>query len=321
MPKQATAALQAYLNANNDVLVADLYTFSLVGGQVLRFVDFPNTTQITIPSPNFPGSPLNFFASGTRTFVVGPKFGRTKVNTKIGIEPSELEITINVALTDLIGSISFVSYVESGGFDGATVELDRFFFPVGHDGIQQPLDTSLGAIVWFYGRVAEVEIGRTQILIKVKSLINILQQQQMPRRLFQSGCTHVFGDAMCGYDRTLGKNALGTSTGIGASNITALTGSTALQIVIAGTPSAVYAQGTVVSTSGSNNGISRGVLNSGAGFVNLTRPFPFPIVNGDTFRMLPGCDHTSNGANGCTARQNILRYGGFDYIPPPELAV
>src|SRR6202035_3792726 len=90
--------------------------------------------------------------------------------------------------------------VRVGEFDGATVELDRFFAPAQPDGFGAP-STDLGAIVWFYGRVADTDVGRSRIEMKVKSLLSLLAQQQMPRRLYQAACTHVFGDAMCTFDR------------------------------------------------------------------------------------------------------------------------
>ena len=55
--------------------------------------------------------------------------------------------------------------------------------------------------MWFYGRVAETDVGRSKIEMKVKSLLNLLAQQQMPRRLYQAACTHVFGDPMCTFNR------------------------------------------------------------------------------------------------------------------------
>ena len=65
----------------------------------------------------------------------------------------------------------------------------------------------------FTARVAECEVGRSRVAIRVKSLVSLLAMQQMPRRLYQASCNHVFGDAMCGYDRVLGKSAAGVLTG------------------------------------------------------------------------------------------------------------
>ena len=190
------------------------------------------------------------------------------------------------------------------------------------DGIVGPLNTSLGAIVWFYGRVADVSIERSVTKITVKALVNLLQQQQMPRRLFQSGCTHIFGDAMCGYDRVNGLNALGAPTGIGAITITASVGSSQTDILTVTSTAIYYTQGTCLCLTGQNANISRGIIsNAIPTVIGLSRPFPFPIAAGDTFQLQPGCDHTAAGANGCVFKQNLLRYGGYDYVPPPEYAL
>lgn len=316
--KPATTALINYLNANDNVVVADLYTFALVDGTMLRYVDYP-LSQLVIPASNFPGSPLNFSGSGNKTFIRGPKFSRSKVTTKIGIEPATLDLNVYPNVTDLIGTLTWQEFNNIGGFDNATVELDRFFMPVGNDGVISPVNTNLGAIVWFYGRRATSDTSRSVVNFKIKALINILQQQQMPRRLFQAGCTHVYGDAMCGYDRVNGRNGAGTSTGVGATTTTAATGSTQTQLIAMSGVSAFYAQGTCKGLTGANAGVSRGILSiSGSLTITLSRLFPFPIVVGDTFQLLPGCDHTMSTCN--NLMQNLARYGGFDYIPPPELA-
>ena len=140
----------------------------------------------------------------TGCFTLGPRFGRSKVTTKIGVEPTELDIDVFAGPADLVGTTAFAEAVRVGLFDGATVELDRFFAPPQTAG-SGPLDTSLGVLLWFYGRVAECEVGRSRIAIRVKSLMNLLAVQQMPRRLYQASCNHVFGDTMCGYDRVLGR--------------------------------------------------------------------------------------------------------------------
>ena len=44
-----------------------------------------------------------------------------------------------------------------------------------------------------------------------------------------------------------------------------------------------------------------------------------PVTVGDGFELLPGCDHTLATCQGTF--NNLSRFGGFPYIPPPELAV
>ncbi|HZK91176.1 MAG TPA: DUF2163 domain-containing protein [Stellaceae bacterium] len=196
--RPASAALQNCLAANDSFVVIDLYTFVLPSGAVLRYSGW--TTPLTVPGTAFPAGSLNYNAAGYTGFALGPRFGRSMVTTKIGIEPTELDISILAGANDLIGGSSFADAVRIGQFDGATVELDRFFAPPQPDGSGAPA-ASLGAIVWFYGRVAETDAGRSKIEMKVKSLLNLLAQQQMPRRLYQAACTHIFGDAMCSFSR------------------------------------------------------------------------------------------------------------------------
>src|SRR5439155_12054145 len=125
--------------------------------------------------------------------------------------------------------------------------LDRFFAPPApaNAGI---LDTSLGAIVWFTGQVAETDVGRSKIQMKVKSLMNLLAIQQMPRRLYQAACTHAFGDAMCGFDRS----SL-------AQSVAALPGSTQSEIrtTLIPSPTTLFDQGTMVGQRGQNAGLTR----------------------------------------------------------------
>ncbi|HEU0218300.1 MAG TPA: DUF2163 domain-containing protein [Stellaceae bacterium] len=305
--RPASAALQSYLAANDTFVVIDIYTFALSSGAVLRYSGW--TTPLSLPGTVFAPGSLNYSATGYTDFVLGPRFDRSMATTKIGIEPTELDIAILAGANDVIGGTSFADAVRVGQFDGATVELDRLFAPPPPNGSGAP-STSLGAIVWFYGRVAETDIGRSRIEIKVKSLLNLLAQQQMPRRLYQAACTHVFGDAMCGFDRSSM-----------AASVSAQSGSNQAIIVtsISPSPATLYDQGTIIATSGANTGQRRTIAQLSGGNVRLLKAWLEPIVAGDGFELLPGCDHT------VATCQNVLnhlsRFGGFPYIPPPELAV
>jgi uncharacterized phage protein (TIGR02218 family) len=305
--RPASTALQRYLAANDSVVVIDLYTFALSSGAVLRYSGW--TTPLTIPGTAFPQGSLNYNPSGYTSFALGPRFGRSTVTTKIGIEPTELDISVIAGAGDLVGPSSFADAVRVGQFDGATVELDRFFAPPQPDGCGVP-SNSLGAIVWFYGRVAESDVGRTRIEMKVKSLLNLLAQQQMPRRLYQAACTHVFGDAMCTFNRAA--MAAGVTAGAGSNQAVVVTG-------LAPSPPTLYDQGTIVATSGANAGQSWTVAQLAAGNVYLLQAWLEPVSVGDAFELLPGCDHTVATCQNTFG--NLSHFGGFPYIPPPELAV
>ena len=305
--RSASAALQNYLAANDTLAVIDLYTFALQSGELLRYSGW--TTPLSIPGTLFPIGSLNFNAAQYTVFALGPRFGRSTVTTKIGIEPTELDLSILAGADDPVGTTSFADAVRTGQFDGATVELDRFFAPPLPNGSGAPAMT-LGAVVWFYGTVAETDVGRSKIEMKVKSLLNLLAQQQMPRRLYQAACTHVFGDAMCTFNRASM-----------AANITAGSGSSQAAIVTAlsPSPSTLFDQGTIIGTSGANAGQTRTITQLVGGTAYLLKAWLFPVMAGDGFELLPGCDHTL--ATCQSTFNNLAHYGGFPYIPPPELAV
>lgn len=304
--RPCSAALGAYLAANDSVVVADLYTFALPNGALLRYSGW--TTPLSIPGTAFPATSLNYNPATYTDFALGPRFGRSKVDTKIGVAPTELDIEALAGAGDLVGTLPFAEAVRLGEFDGATFELDRLFAPPQTAAAQ--LDTSLGAIVWFCGRIAETDAGRSTIAIKVKSLMNLLALQQMPRRLYQAACTHVFGDAMCGFNRASM-----------AATVAALAGSSQAAIVtsLSPSPATLYDQGTIAGLTGANTGQTRTVVTLAAGTVTLLKPFLFAVAAGDSFRLLPGCDHTVATCNGVF--NNLVHYGGMPYIPPPETAV
>ena len=264
--------------------MADLYTFTLVGGSVLRYSAAP--TALTV---------------NDQIFVLGPKFERSKTKIVIGVQVDELEVKVYPESTDLIGDLPFLQAAWQGQLDGALLQLERAFMPAYGD-------TSPGTVVLFAGRVSDVDCSRTGIDMKCRSHLELLNIQ-MPRRLWQSSCTHVFGGSMCQFNRT--SLAVTFSAGPGST-----------QTVITNAPSSTtpFAQGTITGVAGANAGLSRTV----AGFVsgsNVTvrAAFLYPIAAGDQFELLPGCDRTI--ATCTNVFNNATHFGGFPYIPTPETAV
>lgn len=317
--RPASAALKTFLEAtgpaNRACVQIDLYTVALVTGETFRWTG--GNQALSVPAAGFPTGSIN--AGANRVFSSGPRFGRSRVATKIGVEPAELDLEVFAGAGDLVGTQSIAAAVRLGLFDGATVELDRFFAPPLASGAAG-LDVTLGCLLWFQGRIAEAEIGRSAVRIKVKSLMSLLEITQWPRRIFQSSCNHVFGGVMCGYDRTLGKNAAGVSTGVGAVTVTAAAGSTETLINAAAAVSVNYREGTIEGLTGANAGYRRTIAHNGNGSqVGLFQPFLYPVAAADTFTALPGCDHTHTYCE--TVLNNLARYGGYPHIPPPEMAV
>src|SRR6201987_2986052 len=214
--KEANPALIALLSSTNQFIMADLYTVTLVGGSVLRYSAAP--------------TPLT--ANG-QTFALGPKFERSKTKVVIGVQVDELDIKVYPEPTDLIGDLPFLETAWQGQLDGALLQLERAFMPAYGD-------TSPGTVILFSGRISDIDCSRTGIDMKCRSHLELLNIQ-MPRRLWQSSCAHVFGDAMCLFNRS----SL-------AATFAAASGSTTT--VIEGPPvtSTPYAQGTITGVTGSN---------------------------------------------------------------------
>lgn len=283
--KAASTALIALLGRGDRFIMADLYTFTLVGGSVLRYSAAP--TALT---------------TNGHIFSLGPKFERSKTKVVIGTQVDELEVKVYSEPTDLIGAVPFLEAAWQGQLDGALLQLERAFMPTYGD-------TSPGTVVLFAGRISDIDCSRTGMDIKCRSHLELLNIQ-MPRRLWQSACTHVFGDAMCQFNRS----SLQATFSAGP-------GSTQAQIAttLSPSPANLYVQGTIIGVTGANVGSSRTVANMDGSWVYVKLAFLLPVAVGDEFQLLPGCDHTI--ATCTNVFNNATHFGGFPYIPTPETAV
>jgi uncharacterized phage protein (TIGR02218 family) len=282
--KPASGALVALLADSEQFIMADLYTFTLVGGSVLRYSAAPTAIS----------------ANG-HSFVLGPKFERSRTKVVIGAQVDELQVNVYPETTDLIGDLSFMEAVWQGQFDGALLQLERAFMPTYGD-------TSPGTVVLFAGRISDIDCSRTGIELKCRSHLELLNIQ-IPRRLWQASCAHVFGGPMCRFNRE-------------SLSITFSAGTDSTQTVITNAPSSVapFALGTLKGITGSNEGFSRTIsaFVSG-GTVTVKLAFLFPVTTGDQFQLLPGCDHTV--ATCTNVFNNAPNFGGFPFIPTAETAV
>lgn len=282
--KEASPALIALLATSEQFIMADLYTITLVGGSVLRYSAAP--TELT--ANGYP-------------FALGPKFERSKTKVVIGTQVDELEVKIYPEPTDLIAGVPFLEAAWQGQLDGALLQLERAFMPTYGD-------TSPGTVVLFAGRISDIECARTGIDIKCRSHLELLNIQ-MPRRLWQSSCTHTFGDGMCQF----GRSALQSTFTAGPST------PAKIATYVSPTPTNLYVQGTIIAVTGANTGASRTIADMAAGWIYVKLAFLSPILAGDQFQLLPGCDRTL--ATCQNVFNNSSHFGGFPYIPTPETAV
>lgn len=284
--KTATAQLITLLNGSTQFLMADLYTFTLQGGQVLRFTS----------------ADIDIVAGGYTFSAAGPRFKRGRTRLALGIEVDTLDVTVYAGTGDTVNGLPFIAYAMRGGLDGATLMLERAFMASWGD-------TSAGTLLLFAGRVSDVAGSRTECRLKVKSDIELLNIS-MPRNLYQPSCILTVYDNNCAANRAA-MTASGAVTSVaGISRFgTGLTQAAGW-----------FDQGVITFTSGANAGIQRTVKAFAADrSVSIALPFPAPVSVGDTFSIVPGCDKTQAT---CQAKfNNLPRFRGAPYIPVPETAL
>lgn len=283
--KSASPALVALLSSSDQFVMADLYTITLVGGSVLRYSAAPTALSVN-----------------GNVFALGPKFERSKTRVVIGTQVDELEVLAYPEPTDLIGGVPFLQAAWRGQLDGALLQLERAFMPTYGD-------TSPGTVVLFAGRISDIDCSRTRIELKCRSHLELLNIQ-MPRRLWQASCTHTLGDAMCQFDRSALQTTFSAGPGSGQAQVASS---------ISPTPTNLYVQGTIIGLTGGNAGSSRTIANMASGWIYVKLAFLSPILAGDEFQLLPGCDRTL--ATCTNLFNNASHFGGFPYVPTPETAI
>lgn len=290
--KPASSALRSLL-ASRQFYAADLYTFTLVGGGVLRY---------TSGDRDITANGNHFTSQGPR---VDRKGNKAKCHWKIGVDVDTLVFDVMPQATDLVNGQSFLAACVQGAFDGAELTLERAF--MGTYG-----DTSVGTVILFAGRVAEIDLGRGVATFSVNSHLELLNLN-LPRNLWQPSCVNSLGDPSCGVNLTsfavAGSALAGSSTHIVNASLAQATG--------------YFDQGKINFTSGANAGLSRSVkswVTGSPGVVALLAPLPNLPAAGDAFQIFPGCDKTLGG-NGCAKFANTARFRGFPFVPTPDTAV
>jgi hypothetical protein len=317
--KLGSTALKNFLAAQATdaaLLYADLMTWKLTDGSFIRISGFQ--TALAPPANSFQppdgfgkGASINYGGSSAPVaFPLGPPVAPFTWQCKIGTQPDQSTVVLyprppgdpDSPAGDLVGVYTWQAACLARLFDGALFSVDRLFMP-------SPGDYSLGSFVLYFGRVGEITPSRSKISMQVPSLV-VLLNAMMPRRIYGAPCTHVFGDAMCLFDRSTRSFSFTCAVGSDQNTLTGATNPT---------PFDLYDIGSVIGVTGANAGLKKTIFTVRANIVNLVAPFLFPVVPGDQFQLLPGCDHTLQTCTDTFANQ--VHFGGFPLIPPPESAV
>ena len=280
------AALYALL-ASQTFLMADLFTFTLADGTILRYTNADG--DLTIP-----------YVGGNVFSAVGPFLTRGSTRIVIGVEVDSLEVNFLLNSTVMIGTKPIAEFAAAGGFDGARVSLWRTFMPPTAWG-----DTSAGYLIQFVGRTAEVMCTRSEVKMVVNSDLELLNIM-LPRNVYQAGCNRTLFDTGCGLNRA----TYASSKLVQAGSTKMLLNATLAQA------NGYFDLGSVIFVDGPNAGMTRMVKSYTVGALRLSSPLTYTPGLGDTFTVYPGCDKTQAT---CTSKySNSANFRGFPYIPVAE---
>jgi uncharacterized phage protein (TIGR02218 family) len=278
------------LATSQDLFKADLYTITLRSGVVLYYTEASN--DITINGHTYLAAQIG---NGI------PGLTRSSVRMAIGLADEPMQVNILYDATSLIGGLTPGAFANAGGFDRATIVVDKFLTPsLG--------DVSRGTINLFNGVVMDVEANSTRVTLQCATSLMYLNAA-FPRNYFLPQCNHALFDAGCTLNKTSWVQA---NKAVSSSTRTVVTCSTLTQAAD------YFRLGYIVVKTGVNAGLVRSVKSFASGALTLLYPLPVACGVGDLIDAYPGCDKT-NGANGCAKFSNEIHWRAYPDVPTPEL--
>lgn len=218
-------------------------------------------------------------------------FDASTISTRAQLNVDNLEV---VGLLDDAGITA--EDIEAGRWDGAAVRIVEVNWA----------DLSMGENVLRVGEIGNVQRRRGQYVAELRGLMQKLQNNV--GRVVSPSCDAALGDARCGVDLdgSPGYRVAGTITSVTSRRVFAA--SSLAQAA------AYFSGGDVTFTSGLNDGIRMEVKTHGAsGALQMQLPLPFDVQVGDTFTIIPGCDHSKAT---CIAKfNNVVNFRGFSFVP------
>jgi hypothetical protein len=301
--KAANGTLLALFASDQPFEQFDLYTITLISGLVLRYANCPFDVV-------FGGNTWLCAKSAGGVVIDEAGDSGPRAHWTVGFNTGSWQVTVMPRSSDVIGSLPWLSAARAGILQEAIVRVDRGYVSAWPTTPALTL-VPVGLVNVFFGRVAEIDFGRSSVQININDPRELLDID-MPRNVYSAQCRYALFSPQC----TLNPASFASSV--------AVIGVTSTQIFRASLPAQVdnyFALGNLVFTSGQNNGLRmmiRSSLNA-SGTLSLIAPMPFNVAIGDTLTVYPGCDKS---VATCTNKfSNVINYGGFTQIPAPEQAI
>lgn len=236
-----------------------------------------------------------------------PIIKRGLTRTVIGVEVSEMEITLLGGDGATLANMPVGAFALAGGFDGAEVEVVRDFAP----SWDQP---SCGSLNIFSGRIGDIQITSTEVVMTALSGMELLNVP-LPRNVYQASCMRTLYSAECGVDPEAFTN-----------NYSAASSGNTRFIIRAEVAfdTGYYDLGVIEFITGLNAGQKRTVktytqLGGDDGQFRVMLPWPYIPQSGDEFRVRPGCNKLQETCD--VTFNNLENFRGFPYIPVPESTI
>lgn len=286
----------AALQASGQFVIADCYTITPKVGTPLRFT----TAQIDVSVVPV-GGVIRVTYKANSINIAG-----LQSHTKIGVEVDSQTIALDYpASLEYQNRLSFPQALLQGMLDGARIRRDQFV-AAEWDG---QFTKWVGGYPMFDGLVSTCDmVGRQSASLTVKSDL-VLLDTQMPRKLWQTGCTNVWGDAACGVVQS-DWAVVGTVT----------SGTPTRTFLPWTSSSSEYALGKLYIDNYDSVTRIRTVLKSDTTGIWLVYPLDFTPVVGQTFTAYPGDDRTLARCQHFHPTDYKTRYNGYPFVPVSESA-
>lgn len=260
--------------------IADLYTFKLTNGTILRYTS----------------ADFDILICGNLYSHKNAGISRSEMTWETGLSVDDVTIEFNPSEKDLLNTVPLVEAFRNGSFDGAEAKIDIAFYTEGWEGEPLILEKL------FVGKVDVDEVGGSYVKTSVKSFTEMLNSN-FPTHVYQASCCYALYSAGCGVDRK--KFAMSGYV---------LQNSTKKQIFCNfSKPVGYFTNGVVTFLTGQNVNIKRSVKVHDKGFLVLSTPLQYAPAIGDKFEVVCGCNKTI-----ATCRDkfsNLGNYSGTPFVP------
>jgi uncharacterized phage protein (TIGR02218 family) len=169
----------------------------------------------------------------------------------------------------------------------------------------------LGSVEIYRGKLGDYGYNRDQITGQARNFFNSINIE-WPYYTYLDQCAWRFGSPGCGYD----------TSSVTVSSIVANVSSgyrLGVFVAISSKSPGYYERGRFTLTSGANSGSARSVRTHTGQLIEFSHAYPYPIADGDTFSLYPGC--RKRLIDDCTSKfNNAGNFLGFPWIPKQENA-